>query len=245
MDAVRAARAPHLRAPHGPRALARLGRLPLPHGRLRRARVAVVDRAAARPRPLRDRLPAVHRAAALDLEHELGPESLRLMAYWTSYIGFGFRSVERPALHRHGDAAVQPHRRRRHPGAPRPGRARLHLDPPLALRALPAAARRSSGRSSRSRASRTCTPIRGRMVWIYRHVSLLRSMRTTQKAAPLVAIGVAGLFGLGASPAGSGCARCAPGRPDRRARRRSPAAAAGLIVPRPARSSAARPSTAS
>ena len=57
------------------------------------------------------------------------------------------------------------------------------------------------------------TPARDAMVWIYRHVSVLRFMRTTQKAAPLVAIGVAGLLGLGAQPGlGRGCARCAPGR---------------------------------
>ena len=36
------------------------------------------------------------------------------------------------------------------------------------------------------------------MEWVYRHVPLVRFMRTTQKAAPLVAIGTAGLLGLGA-----------------------------------------------
>ena len=35
------------------------------------------------------------------------------------------------------------------------------------------------------------------MEWVYRHVPLVRFMRTTQKAAPLVAIGVAGLLGAG------------------------------------------------
>ena len=42
------------------------------------------------------------------------------------------------------------------------------------------------------------TPSREAMEWVYRNVPLLRFMRTTQKAAPLVAIGVAGLLGLAA-----------------------------------------------
>ena len=41
------------------------------------------------------------------------------------------------------------------------------------------------------------TPLRGTMDWIYHHVFVLRFMRTTNKAAPLVAVGVAGLLGLG------------------------------------------------
>ena len=44
---------------------------------------------------LRDRLPAVHRAAAHDLGHRQRTENLRLMGYWTSYIGVGF-GVTRP-----------------------------------------------------------------------------------------------------------------------------------------------------
>ena len=42
------------------------------------------------------------------------------------------------------------------------------------------------------------TPVRGTMEWIYQHVFVLRFMRTTNKAAPLVAVGVAGLLGIGA-----------------------------------------------
>jgi hypothetical protein len=45
------------------------------------------------------------------------------------------------------------------------------------------------------------TPMRGAMDWVYHHVFVLRFMRTTNKAAPLVAVGVAGLLGLGASQA--------------------------------------------
>ena len=45
------------------------------------------------------------------------------------------------------------------------------------------------------------TPSREAMEWVYRHVPLVRFMRTTQKAAPLVAIGVAGLLGLAAQVA--------------------------------------------
>ena len=50
------------------------------------------------------------------------------------------------------------------------------------------------------------TPSREAMEWVYRHVPLVRFMRTTQKAAPLVAIGVAGLLGL-AAQAGVGALR--------------------------------------
>src|SRR5262249_4042483 len=45
------------------------------------------------------------------------------------------------------------------------------------------------------------TPMRGAMDWVYHHVFVLRFMRTTNKAAPLVAVGVAGLRGLGAKQA--------------------------------------------
>ncbi len=40
------------------------------------------------------------------------------------------------------------------------------------------------------------TPLRGAMLWVYRHVFVLRFTRTTNKAAPLVAVGLAGLLGL-------------------------------------------------
>ena len=43
--------------------------------------------------------------------------------------------------------------------------------------------------------------MRGAMDWVYHHVFVLRFMRTTNKAAPLVAVGVAGLLGLGARQA--------------------------------------------
>ena len=67
------ARAPDLRAADRGGALARLGRLPGAHRRAGHAGLAVVDRAAGRPRGLRDRLPPVHRAAALDLGHQQRP----------------------------------------------------------------------------------------------------------------------------------------------------------------------------
>ena len=84
------------------------------------------------------------------------------------------------------------------------------------------------------------------MVWIYRHVSVLSFMRTTQKAAPLVAIGVAGLLGLGASLAWDRLRALRPGRgPDRGARRpRRPLRPASSSWPA-CRSSAGRPSSAS
>ena len=39
------------------------------------------------------------------------------------------------------------------------------------------------------------------MDWVYQHVFVLRFMRTTNKAAPLVAVGVAGLLGIGSAHA--------------------------------------------
>src|SRR5437763_6067663 len=42
------------------------------------------------------------------------------------------------------------------------------------------------------------TPLRHAMDWIYEHVFVLRFMRTTYKAGPLVAVGLAALLGLAA-----------------------------------------------
>ena len=50
------------------------------------------------------------------------------------------------------------------------------------------------------------------MVWLYRNVPIVAFMRTTQKAAPLVAIGVAGLLGLGAHVAWARLRALSPGR---------------------------------
>ncbi len=52
----------------------------------------------------------------------------------------------------------------------------------------------------------TGTPVRGAMEWVYEHFPLVRFMRTTQKAAPLVAAGTAGLVGLGLDGGGGGFA---------------------------------------
>ena len=62
------------------------------------------------------------------------PEALRLMGYWTSYIGVGFYGVNRPLFSEAGHAAVQPARRGRLDAAARAGDRRLHLDAALALR---------------------------------------------------------------------------------------------------------------
>ena len=57
------------------------------------------------------------------------PEALRLMAYWTSYVGVGFCGAERAALQRGGDAAVQPVRRGRLAAAARARRGRASSGP--------------------------------------------------------------------------------------------------------------------
>ena len=72
--------------------------------------------------------------------------------------------------------------------------------------------------------------MRGAMDWVYHHVFVLRFMRTTKKAAPLVAVGVAGLLGLGARRRSSGCERCGGARLRTAALVAVPVALAGLLV---------------
>ena len=117
--------------------------------------------------------------------------------------------------------------------AARPGaRARgLRLDAALALRAVLPAAGCSSALLIRRPASRRARRSATAMEWVYNALLVVRFMRTTQKAAPLVAIGVAGLLGLGAAAwPGRGCARCAPGRARQAALVGAPVALAALIV---------------
>ena len=127
-------------------------------------------------------------------------ESLRLMGYWTSYIGVGFGTVRAyfsdsatllfnplvvgaglllPAL-----AVLAASRRRT---------VRDHLPFLLALLVVGALITTAGFPNG--------TPVRHTMDWIYAHVFVLRFMRTTNKAVPLIAVGVAGLLGLGASAA--------------------------------------------
>jgi arabinofuranan 3-O-arabinosyltransferase len=124
-------------------------------------------------------------------------ESLRLMGYWTSYIGVGF-GVGRSFFSDGGTLLFNP----LVVGA-------SLLIPALAVVGFVPARRRSYapfllllaivGVVCMSAGFPDGTPLRGTMDWIYNHFFVLRFMRTDNKAAPLVAVGVAGLLGLGAS----------------------------------------------
>jgi arabinofuranan 3-O-arabinosyltransferase len=124
------------------------------------------------------------------------PESLRLMGYWTSYAGVGFWGVERAFFSEAGTLLFNP----------------LAVGASLVLPALAVAAfiwiRRVRyapfflfvllvGAAIVVAGFPEGTPSRDVMEWIYREVPVVRFMRTTQKAAPLIAIGAAGLLGLG------------------------------------------------
>jgi hypothetical protein len=121
-------------------------------------------------------------------------ESLRLMGYWTSYIGVGF-GVSRPFFSDGATLLFNP----LVVGASLliPALAvvgfvrgrRLRHAPLLALLVVVGVVIETAGFPDG-------TPVRGTMVWIYEHIFVLSFMRTTNKAAPLVAVGVAGLFGL-------------------------------------------------
>jgi hypothetical protein len=124
-------------------------------------------------------------------------ESLRLMGYWTSYIGVGFNvqrgffgdggtllfnwgvvvaSLLLPAL---GIAAYIWGRRR--------PMATLFL-----LLVLVGVVTAMAGFPDG-------TPLRQLMDWLYQHVFVLRFMRTNNKAVPVVAVGLSGLLGIGAA----------------------------------------------
>ena len=128
------------------------------------------------------------------------PEVLRLMAYWTSYTGVGFSGADRPFFTEAGTMLFNP----------------LVVGASLLLPALAVAGfvwtRRLRyapfflflllvGVAIDAAGFPEGTPSRDTMEWIYRHVPLVRFMRTTQKAAPLVAMGIAGLLGLAAQAA--------------------------------------------
>ncbi len=124
-------------------------------------------------------------------------EALRLMSYWTSYIEFGFYGVQRPL----------------YPDSPTMLFNPLVVGASLLLPALAAAsfllARRWRygpflmlmtvvGVLIMTGGFPVGTPLRDAMDAAYRASFVVRFMRTTQKAAPLVACGVAGLLGIGA-----------------------------------------------
>ncbi|MGZ4259475.1 MAG: alpha-(1-_3)-arabinofuranosyltransferase domain-containing protein [Solirubrobacteraceae bacterium] len=122
-------------------------------------------------------------------------ENLRLMGYWTSYIGVGF-GVTRPYF---SDGLTMMFN-------PLVVGASLLL-PACAIAAFVRARRLSYGPFLlllivvgvviETAGFPNGTPMRGAMDWVYHHVFVLRFMRTTNKAAPLVAVGVGGLLGLG------------------------------------------------
>ena len=122
-------------------------------------------------------------------------EALRLMAYWTSYIGVGFYGARYALYSEAGTLLFNP----------------LAVGASLVLPALAvggyAFTRRSRyapfllllllvGTAIEVAGFPNGTPAREAMEWIYREASVLRFLRTTQKAAPLVAIGVGGLLAL-------------------------------------------------
>lgn len=155
-------------------------------------------------------------------------ESLRLMGYWTSYLGVGF-GANRPFF---SDAATLLFN-------PLVVGASLLL-PALAIAGF-ARARRTSyapfflllvvvGAVIMTGGFPNGTPLRGAMDWIYHNVFVLRFMRTTNKAAPLVAVGFAGLLGLGARYALSRLRGIRPPRVRHVALVTAPLALAALIV---------------
>jgi arabinofuranan 3-O-arabinosyltransferase len=123
------------------------------------------------------------------------PEALRLMGYWTTYVGVGFYGADFPYFTEAGTMLFNP----------------LVVIATLVLPALAVAGfvwtrgQRYApffllmmlvGTSIVVAGFPDGTPSRDAMDWVYRNVPILRFMRTTQKAAPLVAVGIGGLLGL-------------------------------------------------
>ncbi len=124
-------------------------------------------------------------------------ESLRLMGYWTSYIGNGYPLSRVPYF---SDGSTMLY------NVPVVG-ASLLL-PALAILGFVWTRRWRYGPffmalvlvgvTVMSAGYPDGTPLRAAMEWIYYHVFVTRFLRTVDKAAPLVALGVAALLGLGA-----------------------------------------------
>ena len=156
-------------------------------------------------------------------------EVLRLMAYWTSYVGVGFRGFETPLFTESGTLLFNP----LVVGASLllPALAvvgfvwtrRMPYAPFLLLILLVGAVIEVAGFPDG-------TPMRDTMVWLYRNVPILAFMRTTQKAAPLVAIGAAGLLGLTAGLAWARLKALGPGTLRRVALAGAPVALGALIL---------------
>jgi arabinofuranan 3-O-arabinosyltransferase len=155
-------------------------------------------------------------------------ETLRLMGYWTSYLGYGFGAV-RPLFDDSPTMLFNP----------------LVVGASLVLPALAAAgfvwtrrfrygpfllAMLLVGVVIMALGYPDGTPAREAMEWVYRKAWLVRFMRTTQKAAPLVAAGVGGLLGLAAQVAWARLRALPAGRRRSAALVAAPATLAALIV---------------
>jgi arabinofuranan 3-O-arabinosyltransferase len=124
-------------------------------------------------------------------------ESLRLMGYWTSYIGNGYPLSRVPYFSDGGTMLYN---------VPVVG-ASLLL-PALAILGFVWTRRWRYGPfflalvlvgvTVMAAGYPDGTPLRTTMEWIYYHIFVTRFLRTVDKAAPLVALGVASLLGLGA-----------------------------------------------
>ncbi len=125
-------------------------------------------------------------------------ESLRLMGYWPSYFGIGYTGPLKPFYASAGPLLFSPWV----VGA-------SLLVPALALAGLPWTLRRRyapflllltlAGLLAMTAGFPNGTPLRRGLLFSYYHFSLLQVLRTTYKAGPLVAVGLACLGGLGAS----------------------------------------------
>ncbi len=156
-------------------------------------------------------------------------ESLRLMGYWTSYLGAGYPRTQFPYF---SDGATLLYNV--------PVVAASLLLPALAIFGFVWTRRWRYapffvllvvvGVVVMSAGFPDGTPLRLMMDWIYYHVFVTRFLRTVDKAAPLVALGVAGLLGLGARLTVARLRRFEPARLRRTALIVAPAALAALIV---------------
>jgi hypothetical protein len=156
-------------------------------------------------------------------------ESLRLMGYWTSYLGAGYpqsgfayfsdgptllfnipvvaASLLAPALACLGFVWTR----------------RWRYGPFFLVMALLGVVIMSAGFPAG-------TPLRQVMDWVYYHVTALSFLRTVDKAAPLLALGLAGLLGLGAKVAWGWLRGLRVARWRRPALIAAPAALAAIIV---------------
>ena len=155
-------------------------------------------------------------------------EALRLMGYWTSYLGYGY-GVERPLFDDSPTLLYSPlvvGASLLLPALAAVGflwTRRFRYGPFLMLLVLVGAVIMAAGFPEG-------TQLREGMEWIYRETWIVRFMRTTQKAAPLVAVGVAGLLGLGAQLAWAHLRTLRPERARSAALVAAPATLAALIV---------------